>query len=308
MIDERIADSDDAKTPNQARVLSAGARNALGDLGGLRPIGGQLARTLRELFEPLLRTQVKVVADAPRIVRFDDYVETRDGAFPVFASMTMAPLTGHALAVLDGESIFAMLDLFYGGSGQVPSPLPTDFPPSAEAIARRAARGVADRLADAWRDVAALDFTVDKVDTNAAMLAGVDPDERLVLARFSLTELDGRSSIVDILYPVEGLRPLAPQLGSKTRARAGDPGWFGALTRTVMEVRLPVRSVLAEQTVPLSRLMNLQPGDIIPISFGPEVPLFVADNHFARGSVGAANGRAAIRVARLENLPDEDQQ
>jgi flagellar motor switch protein FliM len=73
-----------------------------------------------------------------------------------------------------------------------------------------------------------------------------------------------------------------------------------------MNVKLPVRSVLAEPVIPLAQLMTLKPGDIIPISFGPEIPLLVSNNRFARGAVGASNGRAAIRVHRIEPLDDED--
>ena len=98
------------------------------------------------------------------------------------------------------------------------------------------------------------------------------------------------------------------QRGSQRRQAAADPTWMNNLTRAVMNVKLPVRSVLAEQRVPLAQLMALQPGDIIPISFGPEIPLLVANQRFARGAVGASNGRAALRLNCIEPIEDEDSQ
>jgi flagellar motor switch protein FliM len=306
MLDEKpAAAADDVKPPRHAQALGGGAHNALGDLGSLKQVGGFVARALREVFEPLLRCQLKIAAEAPRLVRFDEYAEARPSP-AAFVTLTMEPLLGHAVAVIDGEMIFEMLDLFYGGNGHVPTPMPAEFPLSAEAIARRAVRGVADRLGVAWRDIAEIAFVPDRFEANGQLLSGIEPDDRFVLTRFVIAEVDNRRSTLDILYPVAGLKPIALQLGARVKGRGGDPAWFSALARNVMDVKLPVRSVLAEPVVPLSRLMNLKPGDIIPISFGPEVPLFVADNRFARGSVGAANGRAAIKVARIEYLPDED--
>lgn len=92
----------------------------------------------------------------------------------------------------------------------------------------------------------------------------------------------------------------------QARRQAEDPSWTNNLMRAAMNVKLPVRSVLAEPVIPLTQLMTLKPGDIIPISFGPEIPLMVTNRRFARGAVGASNGRAAIRVHRIEPLEDED--
>jgi flagellar motor switch protein FliM len=84
-----------------------------------------------------------------------------------------------------------------------------------------------------------------------------------------------------------------------------DPAWRQELTRSVMNVRFPVRSVLAEPVVPLSTLMALKPGDIIPINVTPNVPVMVGRDRLGVGTVGAANGRAAIQLtslARIEGL------
>ncbi len=92
------------------------------------------------------------------------------------------------------------------------------------------------------------------------------------------------------------------------RRSDGDPVWQSGLTRAVMDVPFAVRSVLAEPVVPLSLLMDLKPGDVIPIDLGHEIPLLVAANRFACGTMGHANGRAAIRLDRIDDLSDEDAQ
>ncbi|MGJ3628883.1 FliM/FliN family flagellar motor switch protein [Sphingomonas sp. MMS24-JH45] len=101
------------------------------------------------------------------------------------------------------------------------------------------------------------------------------------------------------------LKPHATELTGKVVAKAAEPDakWQTSLTRAAMTVRLPVRSVLAEPVVSLARLMDLKPGDVIPISFGDNVPVMVGGSLLGTGTVGTSNGRAAIRLSHLEGLP-----
>ncbi|MDR7920497.1 FliM/FliN family flagellar motor switch protein, partial [Escherichia coli] len=127
-------------------------------------------------------------------------------------------------------------------------------------------------------------------------------DDPVVVTRFGLAEGEGRPHFVDILYPVAALKPHGAALMVKVHGNKDEvePEWRSGLTRAVMAVTLPVRSVLAEPTMPLGRLLELKEGDVIPIDFGPEVPVMVAKRRLGTGLVGTANGRAAVRLTSLE--------
>lgn len=297
------------KRAGQVHALGAATVNPLGDLNALNHVNQRLARALRGLFEPLLRNGVRVVADGIEIKRFDDYHDGRGPGLSSTTLVSMAPLSGQAMVVLDGQLVFELVDLYFGGPGRAPEPMPGEFTPTADAMISRLSTGVVDRLAEAWRELAEIEFRAGRVESNPAMLSHIEGEDRVVLTRFTLLITDTRAATVDILYPAASLKPIASILSSKVQSRRGgaDPAWLAALTRATMGVKLPVRSVLAEPVIPLSKLMALKPGDVIPISFGPEIPLLVAGKTFARGAVGAANGRAAIRLNRLEPIEDEEQ-
>ena len=267
-----------------AAALGQATPNPLGDLQALTAVNHRLARALRTQFEPLLRTAVKVEAAPISVDVFSGYVAARGAALQSVTRIAMPPLSAPALLVLDGAFVFGLVDLFFGGPGIAPQPLPAEFTPTADAMIARLAGGVAERLGQAWSELAE--------------------------TRFGLTIGDARRVDLDILYPAAALKPIAGLLSSrgaqKRPAADEDPAWQGHLHRAVMNVKLPVRSVLAEPVIPLGQLMSLKPDDIIPISFGPEIPLLVSNRRFARGAVGAANGRAAIRLHRIEPLNDED--
>lgn len=59
---------------------------------------------------------------------------------------------------------------------------------------------------------------------------------------------------------------------------------------------LPMRAVLAEISMPVSRLSRLKPGDFIPFSPRREVPLMIGRNVIARGQVGEVNTEVALSV------------
>jgi flagellar motor switch protein FliM len=294
---------------HHAEILSNGNHNMLGDLHALQQLTDRQARAMRDVFEPLLRRQPRVVAEAIRVERFEDYQNRLPSGLISLNILRMPPLVGNALVTLDAGFVLSIVDLFFGGSGAVPANLPAEFTGAEEAIAKRAVNDIAEMLTRTWVEIAEVMFEPFARESNVKMLSHLDGDDVVVITRFELTTAGGQVTSIDIVYPVVALKPLAGVLGSKVQSkRGGDPRWRSELTRAVMQVPLSVRSVLAEPIVSLSKLMNLQPGDIIPIEFAAQIPLLVSSNRFGHGVVGQANGRTAIRLERLETLKDEDDQ
>ena len=58
--------------------------------------------------------------------------------------------------------------------------------------------------------------------------------------------------------------------------------------------------------ISLVKLLSLEVGDIIPITMPRQVPVTVAGRKFALGSIGEANGNAAIMIDQIEKGPDND--
>ena len=183
--------------------------------------------------------------------------------------------------------------------------IPTEFSPAAEAIVGKIGAAIAGPLRAAWEPLAKMDFTPTRVEISAAMLA-TDADDAMIVTRFGIAAGDARPVFIDLLYPVTALKPHAPTLTGKVLDKQeADPAWRTSLTRAAMNVRFPIRSVLAEPVVPLSMLMNLKPGDVIPISFGPEVPVMVGSDCLGKGTVGTSNGHAAVRLTSIARFDDE---
>lgn len=285
------------REPAQASPLGAAKLNPFGDLHTLQHLSARLARTLRPVWEPLLRREARCWAEPLSVQRFGDYRAERGDALAAWAPLAMTPAAGAAWVVLDGRFVLELLDLFFGGSGAVAAPLPAEFSPAADAMSARIARLLADPLGAAWEPLTRVAFTPGKVELNA----DIDADDAVIVTRFGVAAVvGGKPAFVDILYPVAALKPHGATLAGKVLDKAEpDPAWRNGLTRAAMGVRFPIRSVLAEPVVPLTKLMELKAGDVIPISIAPDVPVMVGRDRLGCGTVGTSNGRAAIRLTSL---------
>src|SRR3546814_17887873 len=99
------------------------------------------------------------------------------------------------------------------------------------------------------------------------MLADLDADDAMVVTRFGIAAGDGEHRRLDLVYPVAALKPHTLSLTGKvhTKSAEPEPDWRNGITRAVMTVKFPVRSVLAEPAISLARLMELTESDVIPI-------------------------------------------
>lgn len=288
------------KPRQQAEHVSLGVANLnpFGDLHTLQHLSARLARGLRGVFEPFLRKECRTFAEPLVVQRFADYRGERPDRLTAWLPLTMQPSGGHALVVIDGRFVMELLDLFFGGTGHVAADLPSEFTPSAEALVARIGAALTKPLSAAWEPLGRIDFTATHVEANPALIQDLDGEDAVVVTRFGIAIGAGKPEFVDIVYPVTALKPHTPSLIGKVHAKtaAPDPAWRTGLTRAAMSVKFPIRSVLAEPVVPLSVLMDLKTGDVIPISFGAEVPVMVGTDRLGMGTVGTSNGKAAIRL------------
>jgi flagellar motor switch protein FliM len=297
----------DRPAANHVASLGVANLNPFGDLHTVQHLSARLARSLRGVFEPVLRRNLRTWAEPLVVQRFADYVAERESGLTAWLPLAITPADGaRAFAVFDGGFVIETLDLFFGGPGERPKPLPSEFTPAAEAMIRRLGTMLAEPMRAAWEPLARISFAPGNPEASSAML-GIDGDDAVIITRFGLAA-EGAPVFIDLVYPVAVLKPFTPSLTGKVHGRtaAPEPKWRTGLTRAAMNVRFPVRSVLAEPVIPLAQLMELKVGDVIPLSFGPEVPVMVGSDRLGLGTVGTANGKAAIRITRLERLDEED--
>jgi flagellar motor switch protein FliM len=242
-----------------------------------------------------LGLQVAVTPQKSETTRFGDW---RNSLAPmcVIAVCRMPPLKGQILMSVPAGLVSRLTDIFFGGDGEHASER-IAFTPTEQRIFLRLADLLADAHSRAWPGPATPEVAaIETVRNNLRMAREGDPTiiQSLTLQRGKINL--GR---IDFVHAAPQLRGMfgAEDVGDDEPA---SPEWRRQVEAAMVHVHLPVRSVIARPEITLETLFRLAPGDVIPIILPATVPIIAAGKVLARGSIGEANGHAAIQIEHLE--------
>jgi flagellar motor switch protein FliM len=291
------------RAPGTARPFEFGneASRPMSALPALDRMNERMVRRLREIIEPFARSKPRVAAEPTRIRTFADWQAEQ----PEFTSLSLygfKPLKGAILLSIQPDFITRLVDAFYGGSGEPVSHRAREFTATEESLLVRLTDGLIGALAQVWSEVVPVRPQLRSRETNVGFASLARAEDPIALSRFTVTPLSGQSSVIEILYPVASLRSVEPELVAKSHEDSNIRGneWRERLASAVGEVRVKARTVLARPQLSLSELMQLQPGDVIPVSLQSRVPLLVEGRRIAVGAVGEHDGRAALKIEKME--------
>jgi flagellar motor switch protein FliM len=292
-----------ASAPGKAQPFAFGSEAArpLAAVPALHRMSERAARRLRERIEPISRIKPRVSADPVIVRRFEAWKAEQ----PEFTSISLyrfRPLKGGLLVAIEPELVSRLVDAFYGGPGIHSERVVKEFTPTEERLLTRLSEALIETLTEVWAEVLPVKAQLSSRETNMAYAGLVSADEPVAVARFTITMGQGRPSVIDILYPVASLRAIESQLSAKVHDDSGMSGaeWRERMGEALGEVRLQARSVLARPTISVAELLRLAPGDVIPVSLPPLVPLLVSGRQVALGNIGEQDGRAALKIERVE--------
>ncbi|NEX45282.1 flagellar motor switch protein FliM [Pseudotabrizicola algicola] len=273
--------------------------SGFGDYHGLRMINERFCRIARAAFLPMLKFQPRLSSFPPELRTFDDYRNSQDN----FISLTISTtdeLRGSQLLVMPPSFISLLTNAYYGGGAVSPSQARSEF----TATEHRVIELVTDRLNAAlqlaWRDLTKLSFAVTSREENMQFVAFADGDEMVVNCSF-MVQLPGQEpATFDILYPLQMLKPIASLLRSRTQSDqlTEDLSWRDKLQQALMRVPLGVSVRLCEPQIPLSRLMSLGEGEVLPVTLTGAVEVLIEDQKLFEAQPGELAGHAAVSITR----------
>ena len=289
---------------NPARAFSVGgdAGRTMAAIPALDRLNERMVKRLRDVVEPFARAKPRVVTFPTEIRSFGDW-QAEQSEFISLSLYAFRPLKGQILLRIEPEFVSRLVDAFYGGTGAPTSRRPREFTATEESLLGRLAEAVIGVLAEIWSEVVPVRPLLKGRETNVGFADLAGPDEAVAVTRFEVAPWAGTGSGIEILYPVAALRSVEAELAAKSSdegsVRTGD--WRERLSAAVGEIRIEARTVLARPELSLSELMQLREGDVIPVSLNKLVPLIVAGRRIALGSVGERDGKAALKIEKMES-------
>ena len=149
----------------------------------------------------------------------------------------------------------------------------------------------------AWQPVSPIELEFVKHETNPRLVKFGAAMESVVVCKFNV-EFAARTGTISWLYPDSLLAPLREALSGDTGGsapRKQEP-WGPALSSALKEAQLDTRAVLAEAQISLRELVQLSPGDIIPIETPQQATLFAGEVPLYLGRFGVSQGHNALKI------------
>ncbi|MBK1641875.1 flagellar motor switch protein FliM [Chromatium okenii] len=269
-----------------------------GRMPTLDMINERFARYLRIHLFNLLRRSSEVSVIGARITKFSEYIH---GLYvPTSLNMVrVIPLHGTGLFVLDPKLVFSLVDNFFGGDGRYYSRIEgRDFTAMEMRVIKNLLDAAFEDMQKAWEPVMQLTFEFINSEVNPQFANIVSPTEIVVINDFHI-ELDGGGGNLHVTLPYSMIEPIREQLDTGLQSdRSGvDERWLRALQEEIPTAIVNVSSTLVETELSVEQLLDMRPGDIIPINLPETVVLYVEDIPLLRGKFGVSNGHNAIKVS-----------
>jgi flagellar motor switch protein FliM len=276
--------------------LASHERIVRGRMPTLEMINERFARHTRISLFNLLRRTADVTVGGIQVMKYGDYIHT----LYVPTSMSLVkvhPLRGTALFIMDARLVFKLVDQFFGGDGRHAKIEGREFTPTETRIVHKTLQQLFQDLKDAWRSVADLNFEHIGHEVNPAMANAINPSEVVVVSSFQI-DLEGGTGELHITMPYSMLEPIREKLVSGVQANEeqGDERWLTALRRDIMMATLELDLTVAQRELTLRDVMQLEPGDIIPVELPETLELRANGVPLFECQLGTSRGNLAVKI------------
>jgi len=295
-VDPRPAD--DAR---QARTydFTAQTRIVRGRMPTLEMINERMARALRMSLFNMLRRSPEISVQGVSTLTYAEYVASL--AIPTSLNLVrFQPLSGTGLMIFEAKLVFAVIDVFFGGNGRYAKIEGRDFTPTENHIITLLMEQAFTAAQEAWAAVlpARIEFISREVNPNFANI--VSPTDVVVVSRLRV-EFEGRGGEIHLTLPYSMLEPLRDTLraGMQTDRADREERWSQLLRNELEESEVELVARLGAANTTLAKLIDMRPGDVIPIEFDGQVTVLADGIPLFWGELGQQRGCKVVRVRQM---------
>jgi len=259
----------------------------------------------RKLTE-LIRQPVEVSLQQVQLAPYGDWLAGQ----PVPTSLnlcTVKPWPRSALVAIEGKLLFVLVEKYYGGGGAkvTPKPAAKPAPPAARETLtpteQRLNKVVVDQVTDQFRrafaPVATLELQLTQTETNANYVNMATPSETMVVTRVEVTVGQAGGGIT-LVIPLSSFEPVRDKLAEGLKAVSAESRqrWNKSLRAQLENAQLDLTSVFVECEITMRELLQMKPGDVLPIEMPKTAILRAGSRPLLRGKFGRSRGYNAVSV------------
>lgn len=285
--------------------FSSQDRIVRGRMPTLELVNERFARHMRISLFNMMRRTAEVSINGVQMIKFGEYIHTL--FVPTSLNMVrFRPLKGTGLITMEARLVFILVDNFFGGDGRYHAKIEgREFTPTERRIIQMLLKLIFEDYKEAWSPVMDVSFEYLDSEVNPAMANIVSPTEVIVISSFHI-ELDGGGGDFHVALPYSMLEPIRELLdaGVQSDREDTDYRWSKALRDEIMDVCVDLNTQLLEMDLPLSQVMELKDGDIIPIEMPEHLTVYIEDLPTYRAKLGRCRDNVAIQISEKIKRPE----
>ncbi len=303
-------DSDEAEEGGEGvrpYNLATQERIVRGRMPTMELINERFARYLRIGLFNYMHRNAEVSVGPIKVQKYSEFV--RNLVVPTNLNLIMAkPLRGTGLIVFDPNLVFLVVDNMFGGDGRFHTRVEgRDFTPTEQRIIQGLLGVVFAEYSRAWAPVYPLTFEYVRSEMNSQFANIATPSEIVVSNTFSL-EFGGSQAEMHVCLPYSMVEPIREMLYSTMQSDhlTQDKRWVHTMGRQLQAAEVKLVAKLGSATITLGDIVNMKPGDVIPLDVREFIQAEVDEVGVLEGRYGVQNGRYAFKVERFLSQQDAE--
>jgi flagellar motor switch protein FliM len=264
-----------------------------GRLPGLEVILDDFGRRLQSMFAGESGKSVDASFDGMEVLSYQSLIQS----FPLPASLhaiRLEPLRGIGIMVIEARLAFAMIELFFGGSGhKAMKDDGRDFTPIENKFLGKFVERMLRGMEESWQPVVQLQGRYLRTELNPYLLNAAGAAEAMICATYAvnMSPINGSVLFSLPLSAVEEFRDLLKP-GIAIDDDPDSIGLFRRLLQPIMEIELEAQAVVDVVEMSLGEIIGIRPGDVIQLNSPglDHVELWIEGKRKFTGKAAQRNG------------------
>ena len=288
--------------------LTAQDRIIRGRMPTLEIIHDRFVRLFRLTLSNALRRVVDINVRSTELIKFGEFIKT----LPVPTSMNlfrMTPLRGNAMMVFETRLVFTLVEMFFGGGGDVESKTEgRDFTEIESRMIKRVIISGLEDLQTSWRPVFPAQVNYVRSEVNPQFVSIVPHSEIVVVVTFDI-EIGRTPMSIIVCVPYSMIEPIRTRLnaGFQSEQDEKDNTWSNRFKQNLQKVDVELIAKLGEMNISVRDFLNLEKNDVLYLEHETKSPISIEVNGVKKftGFQGAYKGHKAINIDELIYQPPD---
>ncbi len=255
-------------------------------------------RSAKQFFFGLLRKPVNFHFEQQDTLKLREYL----ASIPKPNSQReflVEPHDMRGLIAMDGELLFFMADLFFGGKG-TSTRRRSEMSDTELRLVERIFRQLLEQFDDCWRNQTS--WYSQMTQQQSLHLNNSMANQPLFqICRFSI-QIGEHLGWLEIALPFNGLEFLRTPAAEEANVEL-DPTLQAKVEERLQQVPLRLQTTLCEKSLTLGDVMDLQVGDVIPVDMPSQLTVRAGNSPLYKARIAERNGNLVLQVDDVLDTP-----